>query len=263
MARRGITQNDVFNAALAIAEAGNFPTIQSVRAKIGSGSLVTIHKHLLAWKQERLLRPAVKIAPSKNAVKAKEVLAQKLELEDALKSQIEQNTTLSSKILEVEHTNAEQAEQITLLESQLRSLRTENHELQIKNSSHDEVIAELKNSYLEMLESVRSEKNVEIENLKAELKEVHLAALEMVRKTSADSQDALMNEKVKNINLEDKINVLNKQIAGLEKKLASNEKKDLKSSKDNKKAKVLKTYTLDEIYAEARAKNKKQDKGER
>lgn len=52
MARKGITQAQVFNAADAISSTGQNPTVASVRAKLGTGSFTTITAHLRAWKEQ-------------------------------------------------------------------------------------------------------------------------------------------------------------------------------------------------------------------
>lgn len=57
MGRPGITKDNVYKAAQAIADAGDIPTMHGVLNILGTGSLGTIHKHLLAWKQERILVP--------------------------------------------------------------------------------------------------------------------------------------------------------------------------------------------------------------
>lgn len=54
MAREGITQAQVFNAADAISSAGQAPTVAGVRAKLGTGSFTTITTHLRAWKEQAL-----------------------------------------------------------------------------------------------------------------------------------------------------------------------------------------------------------------
>lgn len=52
MARPGITYKQVADAAQALAEAGNNPTIGAVREALGgTGSPNTIHKHLTIWKE--------------------------------------------------------------------------------------------------------------------------------------------------------------------------------------------------------------------
>lgn len=50
MARDGITQAQVFNAADQISASGQAPTVASVRTKLGTGSYTTITAMLRAWK---------------------------------------------------------------------------------------------------------------------------------------------------------------------------------------------------------------------
>ncbi|ENO8811895.1 DNA-binding protein [Photobacterium damselae] len=52
MARKGITKDQVFNAANAIKARGLEPTITLVRAEIGEGSFSTISQHLSNWKSQ-------------------------------------------------------------------------------------------------------------------------------------------------------------------------------------------------------------------
>lgn len=250
MGRAGITQTDVYNAAQAIAEGGAFPTIQSVHAHIGSGSLVTIHKHLLAWKQERLLAPAIKFESGKDAVKVKTMIHEKLELEKVVQKQITQNVTMSAQLLEQELQNTELKAKLAVAYEQLQTLSAENSDLINKVAAHDDLLAELKTVHAEMLSVILADKNAELENIKAELKTVHLASIEMVRKTSFEGQDMLMTERVKTINLSEQIKVLNNKVTQLEQKLISSVKKAKDEPMLQKNNMELKSYTLDEIYAQ-------------
>lgn len=261
MARVGITQSDVYKAAQAIAEDGAFPTIQSVRAKIGSGSLVTIHKHLLAWKQERLLAPALKFEAGKDATKVKSVIHEKQNLEKAVQRQIEQNVAMSSQLLDLEQENIGLKSKLSASLEQIQILSAENSNLMNKVASHDDLLKQLKESHMAALNIILSDKNAEIESLKAELKTVHLASIEMVRKTSFEGQDLLMLERVKTINLNDQVKALNAKIHQLEQKLEVQARLDSDDAKFQKNNKELKSYTLDEIYAQKILDKKDSDNG--
>jgi len=250
MGRIGITQVDVYNAAQAIAEAGAFPTIQAVHAKLGRGSLGTIHKYLLAWKQERLLAPAIKFEAGKDATKFKALLNEKLDLEKTVQRQVEQNVAMSSQLLEQEQENIELKTKLAVTVDQVQKLSAENLNLTNKIAAHDDLVEQLKVAHMEALNIILNEKNAEIESLKAELKTVHLASLEMVRKTSFEGQDLLMTERVKTINLSDQLKALNVKLAQLEQKLATSVKVAIEESIPPKNKKEIKSYTLDEIYAQ-------------
>ena len=261
MGRPGITQGDVYNAAQEIAEGGAFPTIQAVHAKLGTGSLGTIHKHLLTWKQERLLAPAIKFETGKDAVKVKTIIHEKLELEKIVQKQIAQNVAISAQLLEIEQENTELKADLAASIEQLRTLSSENSNLNNKMTAHDHLLAELKASHTEILNVVLADKNAELESLKVELKTVHLASVEMVRKTSFEGQDLLMTERVKTINLTESIKILNAKITQLEQKLAISAKVAIEESIPTKNKKEIKSYTLDEIYAQKALDAKQSDEG--
>jgi len=52
MARQGISKEQVYAAASDLRDEGVAPTVQAVRARIGSGSYSTINTHLATWKAE-------------------------------------------------------------------------------------------------------------------------------------------------------------------------------------------------------------------
>ena len=58
MARPGITQEQVLEAAQALLEAGTTPTVSAVRERIGSGSYTTISAHLAEWRTQNTQAPA-------------------------------------------------------------------------------------------------------------------------------------------------------------------------------------------------------------
>lgn len=52
MARKGVTYEQVVEAAKAIEAEGENPTIQRVLQRLGTGSPNTIHRHLRSWKEQ-------------------------------------------------------------------------------------------------------------------------------------------------------------------------------------------------------------------
>jgi hypothetical protein len=205
MGRLGISKDDVYNAAQALAESGVVPTMHAVHRQIGSGSLTTIHKYLLQWKHERFLKPAIKIAPSKDAVKAKKILEEHADLENIIQRQIEQNSTLSYQLLASEQDAAKLKQETRILLAELAAVKAENAELQ-------RLVLEIKTHHNDVVNLLLLDKNSEIESLKQELFTVHKASLELVRSTSFAGQDVLINERIKNINLHEKIKLLTDNI---------------------------------------------------
>jgi predicted RNase H-like nuclease (RuvC/YqgF family) len=205
MGRTGIKKEDVYSAAQTLAEQGKVPTMHAVHAHIGAGSLTTIHKYLLQWKLERLLKPAIKIAPSKDAVTAKKIIEDNANLESIIKRQIEQNSEISYQLLAVEQENNK-------LKLEVASLLEELAIVKAQNSENLKLITEIKNHHNEVVNLLLHDKNSEIDSLKQELFTVHKASLELVRSTSFAGQDVLINERIKNINLHQKIKLLTDNI---------------------------------------------------
>ena len=66
MARKGVTYEQVVEAAKAIEAEGENPTIQRVLQRLGTGSPNTIHRHLRSWKEQNApQKPAVLKLPEK------------------------------------------------------------------------------------------------------------------------------------------------------------------------------------------------------
>jgi len=61
MARKGITKEQIFEAATHLQEAGIAPTVQTVRERIGSGSYSTINAHLAEWRKAHAEQALVNI----------------------------------------------------------------------------------------------------------------------------------------------------------------------------------------------------------
>lgn len=205
MGRPGITKEDVYNAAQVLAERGVVPTMHAVHYQIGSGSLTTIHKYLLQWKLERLLKPAIKIAPSKDAIKAKKIIEDNADLENIIQHQIDKNSDLSYQLLIAEQSANKLKQETEGLLAELANVKSENAELL-------RLIVEIKTHHHELVNLLLLEKNSEIENLKQELFTVHKASLDLVRSTSFAGQDVLINERIKNINLHERIKLLTDNI---------------------------------------------------
>ncbi len=205
MGRRGITKEDVYNAAQALAESGIVPTMHAILSHLGSGSLSTIHKYLLQWKLDRLLKPAIKIAPSKDAIKAKTILEANTDLEKIIQHQINQNSNLSYQLMSAE-------QELNKLKVEMAALLAELDKAKDKNAELSRLVIEIKSQYTGTINLLLVDKNNEIESLKQELFTVHKASLDLVRSTSFAGQDILINERIKNINLHEKIKLLTTNI---------------------------------------------------
>ena len=74
MARTGIEEKDVFEAANRLVEAGEVPTLQSIREKLGStGSFATISAHLKKWREQKIQESPIPEPPEALATTLKQI----------------------------------------------------------------------------------------------------------------------------------------------------------------------------------------------
>lgn len=128
MARPGITYDQVSAAASALIAAGDEPTIQKIRAHLGTGSPNTIHKHLTTWRQAQPAteRKAPELPGDLQAALIKEIERQAAEARaDAEHKQIEaqaEAAELAATGEELEESNAELEERNSALDAENQRL---------------------------------------------------------------------------------------------------------------------------------------------
>jgi len=75
MARTGIEEKDVFEAAHRLVEAGEVPTLQAIREKLGTGSFATISAHLKKWREQKIQESPLPEPPEALAAALKQIWA--------------------------------------------------------------------------------------------------------------------------------------------------------------------------------------------
>ena len=73
MARTGIEEKDVFEAADRLIEAGEIPTLQLIREKLGTGSFATISAHLKRWREQKIQESPIPEPPEVLATALKQI----------------------------------------------------------------------------------------------------------------------------------------------------------------------------------------------
>jgi len=210
LSRKIVTKTDVYIAANFIASSGEIPTIAAVRGALGGrGSETTILNFLQAWKKERLLSNQVPIVENGTPVDLSE---ENRQLRYALKQQMANNENYTQELINAEKGNVK-------LQSDNQQLQVSNQQLQeklIEVTNLKDTLAtlchELKIGFSNDLEKILAEQNKLIDKLQQEIRDVNQASLKVVQQTSFDGHDALMQEKVKTLNLEEKIGQLQKQL---------------------------------------------------
>lgn len=119
---KGITRQQVFEAANLIAAKGLGPTQDSVRAFLGSGSRATLHKYLKEWKQACFQKSSINMLDGAGE-DVQELLKEKHELEQIIDKQTKKNEHLSFLLVEAELENARSREKVQRLEAELKLLK--------------------------------------------------------------------------------------------------------------------------------------------
>lgn len=162
MARKGISKDQVFNAANAIKARGIEPTITLIRNELGEGSFSTISQHLATWKtqdqevievseippnvEEAVLQACATVWNICQKESSKEVKAAKQEAKDSISS-IQNDLELATK--ENEELTQEVAKLEKLLEqSEKKSQQTANEltACQAKLNTTNDLYKELLNN---------------------------------------------------------------------------------------------------------------------
>lgn len=140
MARQGISREQVFETATALADEGIQPTVKLVRDRIG-GSFSTITPHLAAWKEERGGRQVTSIPdmPESVAAVCRTIWAAAWKAgQDAIQTE---RDGLTSARRDMERERVELTLEITDLETKLESVETERETLARKVVELDQVRA--------------------------------------------------------------------------------------------------------------------------
>ena len=153
MGRPGITYHDVANAASKIQLSGKSPTIESVRAVIGSGSSSTISNHLRSWKE----KSAVDRSIGDNLQLPDDVITVIENLWDVLQSK-SQESVISMKKQHDEKTS-EMINERNALANEVKDQSELNNNLAVKNSTLLDQIKELDQEIISLKNELSNTKN--------------------------------------------------------------------------------------------------------
>ena len=202
-----ISEQQIIEAAIALLAKGHNPTLAAVRKHLGCrGSLSTVHKYLSKWK-EGCYRQAVNTVTSfktdNNAEEEKKILKQ------TLTKQISQNEYYASELI-----NAEK--KLIKLTADNQQLQTSNQHLQLElkdRQTAEDLYQVLKSEIdLNKCHTINKQQQI-IDQLRAEIQEINATSVLAMRETSTNSHELLMQSKVEVINLQAKIDSLQKQLA--------------------------------------------------
>lgn len=211
MPRKLISKAKVIEAAKQLVLANSTPTVAAIKLLLNSNSEVTIHKYLSQWKQQ-CFQLAVKNF-SDPIPEAQRNLTLDLE------KQLKQNEHYAQELINAEKTNI-------VLKEEIHKLQTNNQELQLELKEVKTIKITLEQINQEIQTRLDANNNDTIKNqqllideLRAELKELNIKSMKAIQETSSSAHELLMQEKITSMNLQEKVNIFNKQIIELQKEL--------------------------------------------
>lgn len=237
MARKGVTYEQVVEAAKAIEAEGENPTIQRVLQRLGTGSPNTIHRHLRSWKEQSApQKPAALKLPEKlqdallaeisrqanearaeSESEAQEAMATADELAAAGERMESEIVALNERVVSLEQSQIEAAAKLSTKDEELERLRQELREERAESEKIRMTLKEDENKYLAVCDQVTSLKGqladtmVELSDVRFELREAERNA------TYSEAQRQAQQEKV--LDSEDRINELREEASGLRQEL--------------------------------------------
>lgn len=209
MPKKIISEQQVIDAAKSLTENGVSPTLAAVRERLGRrGSQSTIHKYLKRWKQDCFNQTTMEGDPGERVDR---LLEEKRILEQVLNQQKSHSEQYARELMNTEKAVLklkEQNQQLTLDNS---NLQTELKEVTALKNTFELLCQEIQAERGIIFEKLTGEKDRLIDELREEIKVINQQAITEVRNVSYDGHEALMQEKVKMINLQEKVIRLTEQ----------------------------------------------------
>ncbi len=211
MPRIGITKQEVFAVIEEMCAVREKVTTLNIHARLGRGSINTIHKHLVVWKQNRLWS----LKQSNNDENKYDP-----EIEEHLVKQQELNQELSRELLTTQREVMALKQKLAQYKEEITQLKVQSQQAQhnatlwaVKFTSH---IDERDTAYSAFI----AEKERQIVSVQQELFQAHKDFADQSLAMACRDQDQLLAEKVKVCNLEDRVVDLKKHNEELQLKLS-------------------------------------------
>jgi hypothetical protein len=220
MQKQRINKQKVFAAAKGIAHLNKEPTTTNVRAYLAfTGSQTTLHKYLKEWR--------MKCFQAYDPTSVREVVSQevsKLQIEnqalvETMAKMEEQKRLVAHEFAKTERKNVELTQKVIQLETEINLLKKELNALRKDKEHADSLYHELKAEREVLLSRIEKDKDYLIDSLREELHQAHQINLQKIQDISYQGHELLMQEKVKALNLEEKVKSLLGDITRLQQEL--------------------------------------------
>ena len=250
MQKQQLTKQKIFDASKVIAHLDKEPTIANVRGYLAfTGSQTTLHKYLKEWKLKCFKAyDANRIEDTQDIAKLQ---TENQSLAATISKMEEHNKIVAAEFAKTERKNVELTQKLQQTETQLHSSEAELKELKKDKEHLHAIYNDLKEEREILLGRMERDKDQLIASLREELKQTHQTNLQKIQDVSYQGHDLLMQEKVKAINLEEKIKELTQEVAKLQQDLSSaNKVVEPLKSKVNEMQKLITEYITTEQLQE-------------
>ena len=222
-----IKKQEVYNAIIDLVETGSIPTHSILKKKIGTIGDATIQKYFKQWKEEcfkKIVRSLQQDPMQASQLKNNEthkLLEENQNLEQAVNKHIAKIEHYAQELINAEKANIALKAEIQQLQTIIQKLQLELTEVKAVKHCLEQVTQKIQNELdLNTNEKIQKMQQT-IDSLRLELKTLNETSIIALRETSNQGHEVLMQEKVTNINLQAKIDSLNKEL--LENKKQSHE----------------------------------------
>jgi chromosome segregation ATPase len=203
MARTGITKQEVYKAATIIAKRHQIPSITELRKLLGRGSTTTIHKYFKSWKQECYQKGSN--ANGIDLITYNRITEEINLVKQALVKQTSKNEELAAQLIQTEQKLTQLKETHQILNIEFNVVKEQNLQLAAEKEKYQMALEHVVSERDQVLATVLNQQNQLIDSLRQELKEVNQTSIEQIKELGRKGDDALIEEKVKSINLQDEV----------------------------------------------------------
>jgi chromosome segregation ATPase len=220
MQKERINKQKIFDAAKAIAHLDKEPTTASVREYLAfTGSQTTLHKYLKEWRLKCFQTYEANYVKSVERQDLVNLQTENQELAATIGKMEEHSKIVAAEFAKTERNNVELTQQVTQLENQMILLEKELEEFRKEKEYLTSKYQDLKEERGVLLERMERDKDNLIASLREELNQTHQENLQKIQDVGYQGHELLMQEKVKTMNLEEKVKALSEEITKLQQAL--------------------------------------------
>jgi len=215
-----ISKQAVIQVVEKLVLANSIPTVAAIRSQLNGGSETTIHKYLSEWKRQCFAKMVIDSNRQSNILIDQELIEVHRALKLELQKQLSHNETYAKELINAETTIIQLTETNQQLQATVQKLQNV-----LDLVTKEKVV--LDDCYQKLTEAVASNRDdtilqqeQTIESLRQEIQTINQTSFNAVQQVSFAGHDALLQEKVKTLNLEEKVKELQQLVVQQQNKLA-------------------------------------------